>query len=524
MLPAKFDWNDSSVAVIVGSGAGGGTLANELARKGISVVVLEAGRRMEMTEFQNDEIGMFGAFTWLDPRTSSGSWYVAKTSADLPAWTCKLVGGTTVHWGACALRFQEHEFKTRTRYGAIPGANLLDWPIDLNELAPYYDRAEMRMGVTGTHGISRLPASAHGKVLFAGAKKLGYTKYWTTNMAINPVPRDGRAGCQQTGFCVQGCTFGAKWSTLYVDIPQAEATGKAEIRPESQVLRIEHDASGKVTGVVYADRDGKTQRQKARIVAVAGNSIESPRLLLNSSSSLFPQGLANSSGQVGRNYMRHTTALVFADFGKPVHMYRGTSNGGIVMDEAGLDTRRGFAGGYNLETLPQGLPSFSTNLAPGAWGRERASWIDSYANLAGVWIIGEDLPRADNRVTLHPDRKDKFGMPIPNVHVDDHPNDLAMQNHGFQQADALYKSIGAKRPVHHQPFPSTHNMGTNRMSENRRDGVVNKYGQSHDVKNLFVSDGSQFTSSGGENPTLTIVALALRQSEYIADQMQKGAV
>jgi choline dehydrogenase-like flavoprotein len=523
-VPAKFDLNDSSVVVIIGSGAGGGTLANELAKKGISVVVLEAGKRIEIGDFENDEIAMFGAFTWLDPRTASGSWYVAKSSPDLPAWTCKLVGGTTVHWGACALRFQEHEFKTRTRYGPIAGANLADWPLDLNELAPYYDRAELRMGVTGTHGIPRLPPSNHGKVLFAGARKLGYTQYMTTNMAINPVPRDGRAGCQQTGFCIQGCTFGAKWSTLYIDIPQAEATGKAEVRAESQVLRIEHDASGKATAVVYADRAGKMQRQKARVVAVAANSIESARLLLNSSSSQFPQGVANSSGQVGRNYMRHVTSTVFGIFDEPVRMYRGTAQSGIVMDEARLDTKRGFVGGYQLELLPQGLPSFATNIMPGEWGRDRASVIDSYANIAGVWIIGEDLARETNRITLHPDRKDKFGMPIPNVHVDDHPNDVAMLNHGLQQADALYKSIGARRSVHRLSFPSTHNMGTNRMSDNPRDGVVNRFGQSHDVKNFFVSDGSQFVSSGGENPTLTIVALALRQSEYIADQMSKRAI
>ncbi len=523
-MPAKFDLTDSSVVVIIGSGAGGGTLANELAQKGISSVVLEAGRRVEIADFKNDEDAMFALFTWLDPRTASGSWYVAQTSPDLPAWICKLVGGTTIHWGGVALRFQEHEFKTRTRYGALAGANLLDWPLDLKEMEPYYDRAELKMGVAGTHGMPRLPASNHCKVLFAGAKKMGYTKYWTANLAINSVPRDGRASCQQAGFCVQGCTFGAKWSTLYTEIPKAEATGKCEVRPESQVLRIEHDKSGKVTGVVYADSTGALQRQKARIVCVAGNSIESPRLLLNSSSSLFPQGLANSSGQVGRNYMRHVTSLVFAAFDKPVHMYRGTANGGIVMDEARLDTERGFVGGYNLETLPQGLPSFAQNIIPNGWGRDRAYWIDNYANVAGVWIIGEDMPRETNRVTLHPNRKDKYGLPIPDVHVDDHPNDIAMQNHGLKQADALYKSIGAKRTVHHLPFPSTHNMGTNRMSEKPQDGVVNRWGQSHDVKNLFVSDGSQFVSSGGENPTLTIVALAIRQAEYISDQMAKGAV
>jgi choline dehydrogenase-like flavoprotein len=523
-MPAKFDQNDSSVVVIIGSGAGGGVLANELAKKGISVVVLEAGKRIEITDFKNDEDAMFALFTWLDPRTTSGTWYPAKTSPDLPVWTCKLVGGTTVHWGACALRFQEHEFKIRTTYGNIAGANLMDWPIDLKEMAPYYDRAEMKMGVTGTHGIPRLPASNHGKVLFAGAKKMGYTKFETTNMAINPVPRDGRAGCQQTGFCIQGCTFGAKWSTLYIDIPQAEATGKAEVRAESQVLRIEHDASGKVTGVVYADREGKLQRQKARIVAVAGNAIETPRVLLNSASNKFPDGLANSSGQVGKNYMRHTTSTVFAIFDKPVHMYRGTAQSGIVMDEARNDPRRGFVGGYQMELLPQGLPSFAQNIVPDGWGRDRASIVDSYVNIAGVWLIGEDLPRETNRITLHPDKKDKYGVAIPNVHSDDHPNDLAMQKHSMGQADALYKSIGAKRTVHRLSFPSTHNMGTARMAENPRDGVVNRFGQSHDVPNLFISDGSQFTSSSSENPTLTIVALALRQAEYIQDQMARSAI
>jgi choline dehydrogenase-like flavoprotein len=523
-MPAKFELNDSSVVVVIGSGAGGGTLANELAQKGISSVVLEAGKRVEITDFKNDEDAMFALFTWLDPRTTSGSWYVAKTSPDLPVWTCKLVGGTTVHWGACALRFQEHEFKVRTRYGSITGANLLDWPIDLKEMEPYYDRAELKLGVTGTHDIPRLPASNHGKVLFAGAKKMGYTKFMTTNMAINSVPRDGRASCQQTGFCVQGCTFGAKWSTLYTEIPRAEATGKTEVRAEAQVLHIEHDSTGKVRGVVYSDDTGILRRQKARAVAVAGNAIETPRLLLNSSSTMFPQGLANSSGQVGKNYMRHMTSTVFAIFDKPVHMYRGTAQSGIVMDESRLDTKRGFVGGYQMELLPQGLPSFAQNIVPGGWGRDRASIIDSYENIAGVWLIGEDLPRETNRITVNPGRKDKYGLPIPNVHVDDHPNDLAMQAHALGQADALYKSIGAKRTVHRLPFPSTHNMGTCRMSETSRDGVVNRWGQTHDIKNLFVSDGSQFTSSGGENPTLTIVALAIRQAEYIADQMSKGEI
>src|SRR5271157_5496555 len=160
-------------------------------------------------------------------------------------------------------------------------------------------------------------------------------------MSINSQPRDGRGACQQIGFCFQGCKSGAKWSTLYTEIPKGEATGNLEVRPNSMAVRIEHDESGKVTGVVYVDASGQQQRQKARVVAVAGNSIESPRLLLNSASTMFPDGLANSSGQVGRNYMRHMTGSVYATFDKPVHMYRGTTMAGIVRDEAVLDTKRG---------------------------------------------------------------------------------------------------------------------------------------------------------------------------------------
>src|SRR5277367_5656922 len=430
---AKFDQNDSGVVVIIGSGAGGGTLGNELAQKGIKVVILEAGARIENQDFVNDEWESFSQLAWSDMRTTSGNWQVAKDFPNLPAWIVKAVGGSTTHWAGASLRFEPHEFKIKSAYGSMPGANLLDWPITLAEMEPWYAKAENKMGVTRTNGIPGLPGNNNFKVLEAGAKKLGYKTVHTGNMAINSEPRDGRGSCLQIGFCFQGCKSGAKWSTLYAEIPKGEATGNLEVRPNSMAIKIEHDASGKVTGVVYADETGAMQRQKARVVAVAGNSIESPRLLLNSASNQFPQGLANSSGQVGRNYMRHVTSTVFGVFDKPVHMYRGTAQSGIVMDEARLDTKRGFVGGYNLELLPQGLPSFATNLLPGEWGRDRASVIDNYVNLAGVWIIGEDMARDTNRITLHPDRKDKFGMPIPNVHVDDHPNDLAMQQHGFQQ-------------------------------------------------------------------------------------------
>ncbi|HVI91480.1 MAG TPA: GMC family oxidoreductase [Dongiaceae bacterium] len=523
-MAAKFNLTDDSVVVVVGSGAGGGTLSNELAQKGIKVVLLEAGARNEIEDFVNNEWESFTNISWLDKRTTSGSWRVAKDFPNLPAWIVKSVGGSTVHWAGASLRFQEHEFKIRTTYGEIAGANLLDWPITLQEMEPYYERAEDKMGVTGTHGIPRLPGNNNFKVLSAGAKKVGYQTVHTGNMAINSQPRDGRGSCQQIGFCFQGCKSGAKWSTLYTEIPKGEATGNLEVRPNSQVLKIEHNDKGLVTGVVYADKQGQQQRQAARVVCVAGNSIESPRLLLNSASSKFPDGLANSSGQVGKNYMRHTTGSVYGIFDKPVHMYRGTTMAGIVRDEAVFKPERGFVGGFELETLSLGLPFMAAFLDPGAWGPDFCSAMDAYSHMAGMWIVGEDMPQETNRITLHATEKDAFGLPIPDVHFDDHANDTALRNYAFKQGSAIYDAVGATRTIHTPPYPSTHNLGTNRMSDKPQDGVVNKHGQTHDIPNLFVSDGSQFTSGAAENPTLTIVALAIRQSEYIADQMGKKAI
>jgi choline dehydrogenase-like flavoprotein len=523
-MAAPFDLNNDGVVVIIGSGAGGGTLGTDLALGGVDTVILEAGPRVEMEDFVNDEWASFSQLAWLDDRTTSGSWRVAKDFAGLPAWIVKAVGGTTTHWAGASLRFQEHEFRIKSHYGAIAGANLLDWPITLKEMEPWYAKAEDRMGVTRTNGIEGLPGNNNFKIFKAGADKLGYKECHTGNMAINSAPRQDRGSCQQIGFCFQGCKSGAKWSTLNAEIPRGEATGRLEVRSNAHVLRIEHDAKGKVTGVVYADKDGKEQRQKARIVCVAGNSIESPRLLLNSASNLYKDGLANSSGQVGRNYMRHMTGSIYGVFEKPVRMWRGTTMAGIIRDEARHDTSRGFAGGYELETLSLGLPFMAAFLNPGGWGREFTAAMDGYERMAGMWIVGEDMPQESNRITLNKDKKDKFGMPTPNVAFSDHKNDIAMRKHAYKQGRDLYTSVGATMTYPTPPYPSTHNLGTNRMSDKASDGVCNKWGQTHDIKNLFISDGSQFTTGAAENPTLTIVALATRQADAIQKMMKAGEI
>ncbi|MDT8343845.1 MAG: GMC family oxidoreductase, partial [Thermohalobaculum sp.] len=513
-----------SVVAVIGTGAGGGTLANELAQKGVDVVALEAGGRYLPADYHNDEWAAFSQLSWLDARTTSGGWRVAKDFAGLPAWIVKAVGGSTVHWAGASLRFQEHEWKARTTYGAVEGANLLDWPVDAAEMAPWYDKAEAKMGVTRTNGLPGLPGNNNFKVFEAGAKALGYRQVHTGRMAINSVERDGRASCRQTGFCFQGCKFGAKWSTAYTEIPAGEATGRLEVREHAQALQIQHDAAGKVTGVLYADKEGKQHVQKARIVCVAGNTIESPRLLLNSASSLFPDGLANSSGQVGKNYMRHMTGSVYGVFDKPVRMWRGTTMAGIIQDEARHDPSRGFVAGYEMETLSLGVPFMAAFLNPGAWGRDFTAAMDGYEYMAGMWLVGEDMPQETNAVTLSPDVKDQFGLPAPNVNFTDHPNDVAMRTHAYGRGAAVYDAVGATRTFPTPPYPSTHNLGTNRMSAKASDGVVNQWGQTHDIANLFVSDGSQFATGAAENPTLTIVALAIRQADHIAREMGKGAL
>src|SRR4249920_2840603 len=292
---ANFEHGYDGVVVIIGSGAGGGTLAHELTRGGIKVVLLEAGKRDSIATFSPDPGEAFGQLTWLDPRTQSGTWGVPRDFPTLPAWIAKTVGGTTVHWTAATPRNRDWEVTARTSYGDIPGASLIDWPLKYEALKSYYQLAERRLGVTRRNGVPGLPASNNFKVMYAGAKRLGYKQVHTGHMAINSRPADGRAACIQQGFCVQGCKMGAKWSTLYTEIPRAEATGNLDLRVECTATRIEHGANGKVNAVIYRDAKGHEQKQKARLVCVAGNAIETARLLLLSESSKFPLGLANSS-------------------------------------------------------------------------------------------------------------------------------------------------------------------------------------------------------------------------------------
>ncbi len=517
----KIDNNENAV-VIIGSGAGGGTMAYELTKEGIPCICLEAGPFLKPEDYTNDEWGAFGQMAWLDARTTSGSWRVARDFSGLPTWLVKAVGGTTTHWAGATPRFLDYEFKARSTYGNIKGANLLDWPISLEDMEPYYKKAEDAIGSTHRNGRTPLPANNNYIVMANGAEGVGYKYYATGPYGTNAEPYDGRPGSIQDGFNFQGDKNTSKWSTAVREIPKALETGLLDLRPNSHVVKITHDKSGQANAVLYVDKEGNLHRQAAKVVCLAGNSIESPRLLLMSSSSMFPDGLANSSGQVGRNYMRHMTGSMYARFEKPVHFYRGETMAGFIADEVKNNPSRGFVGGYYMETLALGPAFMGAFLDPGGWGAKFTKMMEGYANLAGMWLVGEDMPQESNRITLSDTVKDQWGLPAPNVHFDDHPNDIAMRNYAYKKAEELYESVGAVQTYRTPPYPSTHNLGTNRMSEKARDGVVDKWGRSHDINNLFVSDGSVMTTGAAANPTLTITAHAIRQGEYLAKELKKG--
>jgi choline dehydrogenase-like flavoprotein len=375
------------------------------------------------------------------------------------------------------------------------------------------------MGVSGTNGWPKLPASNHFRVLQAGARKSGLSNVERGNMAINSIVRGGRPACLQLGFCVSGCAVNAKWTAANTPLAEALRTDHFELRPRSFVQKIDHDASGRASAVLYIDAEGNLQRQKARAVCVAANAIDTPRLLLNSESSRFPSGLANRSGHVGRHYMKHVFAIVTAIMPKPVNFHRGTQNLGVVNDFVAHDARRGFNGGFKFEQVSFDPVALASLARPGAWGRTYAGQLAKYDHFAALLVMGEDPSQESNAVTLHPTMKDQYGMPVPLVHYRDHPNSRSMRNFAVQKARDLYESLGSTEVFVGPPPPATHNMGTCRIADDIDDGVCDPWGRTFDVPNLFISDGSQFPSSATANPTLSIVTLAIRQAARISELM-----
>ena len=542
MSGRRFGANDTVDFVVVGSGAAGGVMARELSQAGFEVLVLEQGPRFTAADFKHDELDhWFNNALLNSPETSPQTF---RRSAADPAervrnfpslWYARMVGGSSNHFTANYWRFHEVDFSERSLLGEIAGTSFADWPIDYAELEPYYTKVEWEVGVSGLAGASPfdpprskpypmppLPVKSSGVLLERGARKLGMHPF-PAPMAIASVPYRGRPACAHCGFCIGfGCEMSAKSSTLYTMLPEAEATGRCEVRSESYVFRVATNDRGRVTGVSYFDRERREHFQKARAVVLCANGAESARLLLMSANAKFPDGLANSSGLVGRNLMFNTYAEVNAIFEHELNEYKSVQVTRIVHDFYDSDPKRGFYGGGGFDSRIGPNPIVWSMFAPPperAWGAEFKALLEAMPRAMIVATHGTSLPLETNRVDLDPDLKDAWGLPAMRVTYRDHPDDLAtarfLQDRGVEVMQAAGAQQVWKGPVAEAPG-SPHLLGTCRMGNDPKTSVVDRYHRTHDIPNLFVCDGSSFVTSGRGQPTMTIQALAFRAGEHIA--------
>ena len=372
---AVYKPSDEVDFVIVGSGAAGGVLAKELSTNGFRVVVLEQGPYIKPEEFSHNEIEVFAQHQLtnkpeLQPITFRKT-PDEKARLQPSVMYGRCVGGSSVHFTANFWRFHEIDFIERSKVGEIPGASFADWPIRYADLEPYYTKVEWEVGVSGLAGASPfdpprskpypmppLPVKGSGVVFERAAWKLGYHPF-PAPMAILSQPRAGRDSCVNCGFCLGfGCEVGAKSSSLSAMIPVAEATGRCEIRPNCYVHRVAMDKNGRATGVEYFDAKRNTHLQKAKAVILSANGAETPRLLLLSANSQFPNGLANSSGMVGKNLMPNTAAIAFGVFDEPLNDYKGFAVSRVLHDFYELDHEKlGFYGGGGLDARFDATPA-----------------------------------------------------------------------------------------------------------------------------------------------------------------------
>ena len=525
---------ESVDVLIIGAGAAGAALAWSLAETRMNILCLEQGDWMDPAQYPTTgmdwELRRFGDFG-LSPnsRGRPEDYPVNDSESPIQASMFNAVGGSTILYAAHFPRLHPADFRVRSLDGVAD-----DWPLDYARLEPWYDLNARMMGVAGLAGdpayppkqptLPPVPLGKLGETLAHGFNKLGW-HWWPSDSAIATREHGGRAPCINLGPCIMGCAQGAKGSTDVTYWPLAVRAG-VRLQTRCRVREITVGSDGMADGVIYYDADGVERRQKAEIVVLACNGIGTPRLLLNSRSRRFPDGLANSSGLVGRNLMLHPYAMVTGIFEEPLEGYKGPTGCCIMSQEFyETDRSRGFLRGYTFETL-RGMGPVSTALM-GMWSG-RIPWGEDhhrafgelFDRTAGMVVICEDLPESHNRVTLDPDLTDGNGIPAPKIHYRLSENSERMLEHAVARGTELLEAAGAKHTLADAPLSVAgwHLMGTARMGTDPATSVVNEWGRCHDVKNLFIVDGSLFVTAGGVNPTNTIQALTL----FIADTMKRN--
>lgn len=556
-MGVKFSNSTAVDFLIVGAGGAGGVVAKELSTNGFQVVVLEQGPYLHEDDFVHDELKArnmyvsppYGeAFLTNDyskqPNTFRRN--ESETAAVKPAVEYgRCVGGGTVHFTANYWRLHEIDFVERSHWGPIAGTGFADWPIHYAELEPYYTKAEWDLGISGLAGASPfdpprskpyplppMPAKSSGVLLERAARKLGLHAF-PAPLAVLTAPYQGRSECRNCGFCEWfGCEWAAKSSSLASVIPMAEETGRCEIRPNSYVKRIETDARGRVTGAMYFDDQQNVQFQRAKAVVVCANGAETPRLLLVSDSSLFPHGLANSNGMVGKFLMFDHGSGARGIFEHPLNDYQGVQVTRILHDYYDADPKRGFYGGagidarfdelpiaYGLQGMPPGTPRWGA-------GYKRALG-DYFRRSMLVLAHTTSLPLETNNISLDPTVKDAWGQPAIRVTYSSHAEDLKTMAFFRDKCMEILDAAGAQQKW---AFPvasiegGVHLLGSCRMGNDPKSSVVNKYHQTHDVPNLFLVDGSSMVTAGRHQPTCTIQALAYRAADYMTRMAKSGSI
>jgi choline dehydrogenase-like flavoprotein len=540
--------------VIVGSGAAGAIMAKELSTAGFQVVVLEQGgwgKYGREWEYTKDEL--LNGHPSLDDRLMSDPSRQRNTfrrndteqaGTGTHSYGC-VVGGGTVTYGGSSWRHLPWEFNEASTVGTVAGSGLADWPITYDELEPYYSKAEWEMGISGErvetpfvapmskdYPTPPLPLKSSGVLLKAAAAKLGLTVV-PGPLAIISTAYNGRSGCVSCGMCSGfGCHVRARSSSAVTMLPIAVATNKCEIRARSYVREISVNTAGRVTGVVYFDANRQEVQQRAKAVIVSANGSETPRLLLMSKSARFPEGLANSSGVVGRYLMVGNTVGASALFEHRLNDYKGVISGAAIVDFVPSDPKRGFYGGGRMTSRGYDTP---INYGLGGLHPDSPRWgagykqalREEFGRKMTMTCFVTQLPVETNRVDLDPNVKDDWGLPAMRLTLSSHPDDLKSLEFFRQKSIEVLEAAGGTRiwaPPVRDSRGGAHNRGTCRMGNDPKTSVVNKFHRAHDVPNLFIVDGSSFVTGGRNHPTMTIQALAFRAAEHIVRAAKAGTL